>query len=304
MEEQQDTRTDKSLIAWTEGQGLTPANMGEAMKLAEMLAASSFVPAVYKGKPGDIIAAIQMGSEVGLKPMSALQSIAVINGRPSIFGDGYLALITASSVYERHEEEYIGTGAQRKAVCRMWRRGNPQPFVGVFGAAEAVAAGLSGRDTYKQYADRMYMWRARHIAGQAGFSDVTKGLLPAEVAEDYPRTVESRVVEQPRRKRAQEPVVTVEQPETETSSAGAEEPPVETPTTPETQAPPPQATSPAGDLITEPQRKRFWAKCKAAKLTDDQIKAMIGQYGFSSTKDITRAVYDEMCASLDAQAQA
>jgi hypothetical protein len=296
---------DQSLIAYTTGQGITPATLGEALKLSEMLAASNFVPNAYKGKPGDIIAAIQMGSEVGLKPMSALQSIAVINGRPSIFGDGYLAIITSSPAYERHEETLEGAGATRQATVKMWRKGNPTPFVGVFGAKDAVTAGLSGRDTYKQYADRMYTWRARHIAGQAGFSDVLKGLLPAEVAEDYPREVESTVV-MPRRRSAPapEPVVTIDapaapapEPAQPEPSDGWEPPPDSTIDDRQpAEAQPPAQAGPDERVISEPQRKRFWAIAKGAGKTEIQIKAYIKTaLGFERDDQMTRGVYEAAC---------
>jgi hypothetical protein len=308
---------DQSLIAYTAGQGITPATLGEACKLADMLAASNFVPNAYKGKPGDIIAAIQMGSEVGLKPMSALQSIAVINGRPAIFGDGYLAIITSSPAYERHEESLEGAGPTRKAVVKMWRKGNPTPFVGEFGAKEAATAGLASRDTYKQYADRMYTWRARHIAGQAGFSDVLKGLLPAEVAEDYPREVEATVVMPQRRSAAKqqsaaaavEPAVMVEELppdahgdawEPPASDGAAElfdpnaQPPAEqAPTQPEL---PPANPNVDERLISDPQRKRFYAIAKGAGKSDDQIKAYIKEtFGVDRTDKLTRGVYEAAC---------
>ena len=44
--------------------------------------------------------AIMHGLEVGLSPLSALQRIAVINGRPTIWGDGALALVKASGLCE------------------------------------------------------------------------------------------------------------------------------------------------------------------------------------------------------------
>jgi len=275
---------DTNLMEYTKGQGLTPANLGEALKLAEMLADSSFVPATNKGKPGDIIAAIQMGSEVGLKPMSALQSIAVINGRPSIFGDGYLGLLLASPVYEKHEEAYSGSGASRRATCTMWRRGNPTPFVGTFGYADAQTAGYLGKDTYKQHPDRMYMWRARHAVGQAGFADVTKGLLPAEVAEDYPLVVVESKVKAPERKSAPaEPAPEQPAPTTAPQTAQAARP-----------APP---AAPTGSKITDPQRKRFYAIYKHAGMEDDAVKAYLKQtYGIEHTADITRDIYEAVCA--------
>ena len=65
---------------------LTPSSLKEAMEYAQIIANSTMVPKNYQGKPGDILVAVQMGAELGLKPIQALQNIAVINGRPSVYG--------------------------------------------------------------------------------------------------------------------------------------------------------------------------------------------------------------------------
>src|SRR5688572_17594277 len=71
---------------------IRPNSLAEAMEFSKMVAVSSFCPADFKGKPGDVLIAIQMGAEVGLSPLQALQNIAIIKGRPCIWGDGALAL--------------------------------------------------------------------------------------------------------------------------------------------------------------------------------------------------------------------
>jgi hypothetical protein len=66
---------------------LAPATLAELMEFAEIAARSQFVPKDYRGHPEDILLAVQLGSEVGLRPLQALQNIAVINGRPAVWGD-------------------------------------------------------------------------------------------------------------------------------------------------------------------------------------------------------------------------
>ena len=56
---------------------MPPKDLTEAMTLARMLSESSFVPRDFKGKPGDVLAAIQYGAEIGLPPLQALQGVAV-----------------------------------------------------------------------------------------------------------------------------------------------------------------------------------------------------------------------------------
>jgi hypothetical protein len=68
------------------------SSFSEARQAAEFVANSGLVPPGYKGKPADVLIAWQMGAEVGLKPMQALQNIAVINSRASLWGDAFLAV--------------------------------------------------------------------------------------------------------------------------------------------------------------------------------------------------------------------
>src|SRR6201996_1735838 len=79
---------------------LAPANFTELVKFAEINARSQFVPKDFRNHPEDILLAVQLGSEVGLRPLQALQNVSVINGRPAIWGDAMVGLCKASPVYQ------------------------------------------------------------------------------------------------------------------------------------------------------------------------------------------------------------
>jgi hypothetical protein len=85
----------KSPIAFG-GQGVQLASLDEAYRFANAVVASGFAPRGME-KPESVLIAIQLGMELGMTPMSALQNTAVINGRPAIYGDAALALVRASS---------------------------------------------------------------------------------------------------------------------------------------------------------------------------------------------------------------
>jgi len=161
---------------------LSPKSLDEAMKLAEILADSSIVPKDFIGKPGNVLVAIQWGMELGLKPMQAMQNIAVINGRPSLWGDAVMALVLASPLCEYIDEwEENGT-----AFCKVKRRGKPED-IQRFGDAEAQKAGLSGKQgPWSQYPQRMKKMRARSFAIRDNFADVLKGIQLAEEVMDFP----------------------------------------------------------------------------------------------------------------------
>lgn len=130
--------------------------------------------------------AIMHGMEVGLTPMAALQSIAVVNGRPTIWGDGALGLVQGSGLMESHKEWFEGSGDTRKAFCTVKRKGDPEVKSGEFSVADAKKAGLWGKTgPWTQYSDRMLKMRARGFALRDGFSDVLRGLGIAEEVQDY-----------------------------------------------------------------------------------------------------------------------
>jgi len=171
-----------------------PSSMGEALKMAELLSNSTMVPQSYRGKPGDILVAVQMGAELGLAPLQALQNIASINGRPSVWGDAALALVQGHPAYVSHREWLDGEGMERAGYCAVTRRGAAE-HVQRFSMKDAERAGLLGKQgPWKQYTDRMLVLRARGFALRDKFSDALRGIITAEEAQDMPAEPAERVV--------------------------------------------------------------------------------------------------------------
>lgn len=174
-------------VAISNRQGFAPTTMNEAMEFSTMLANSSMVPKAYQGKPMDIMVCVQWGMEMGLAPMQALQNIAVINGKPSVYGDAAMALVQASAVCEDVEEYFEGEGTPNPvAVCVAKRKGR-KPVTAKFSVEDAKRAGLWAKQgPWSSYPNRMMQMRARGFALRDAFPDVLKGLITAEEAQDYP----------------------------------------------------------------------------------------------------------------------
>jgi hypothetical protein len=167
-------------------QVLRPQTFEQLGQFAAMAARSSMVPSAYRGKPEDIMLAVQMGSEVGLAPMQALQNIATINGRPALWGDAQLGLCKMHPAWNSIEETMTGTGEAMRARCVVIRNGEP-PVVRVFGFVEAKQAGLWGKaGPWTQYPARMMQMRARGFALRDAFPDALRGLLSEHEAQDTP----------------------------------------------------------------------------------------------------------------------
>jgi len=170
----------------TQPRGLSLQSVADAMKFSETVANSDFAPKDFRGKPASCMLAIQCGAEIGLAPLQSLQSIAVVNGRPAVYGDAALAVVKASHVCEYVTEACDGDGEQMVATCTAQRRGYPQPTVVNFSVADAKKAGLWGKSgPWSQYPRRMLQMRARGFALRDAFPDVLKGLVTAEEAQDY-----------------------------------------------------------------------------------------------------------------------
>ncbi len=171
----------------TQPRGLALQSVTDAMKFSETVANSDFAPKDFRGKPASCMLAIQCGAEIGLAPLQSLQSIAVVNGRPSVYGDAALAVCKASAVCEYVIESIEGDGEQMVATCTAQRRGYPQPTVVKFSVSDAKKASLWGKSgPWSQYPRRMLQMRARGFALRDCFPDVLKGLVTAEEAFDYP----------------------------------------------------------------------------------------------------------------------
>jgi len=171
----------------TNNRGFAPANLTEAIQFSDLLASSSIVPKAYQGKPQDILVCVQWGYEMGLAPMQALQNIAVINGKPSVYGDAAMALVQASPVCEDVEEFFENEGTPNPiAVCVAKRKGR-KPVIAKFSVEDAKRAGLWGKQgPWSAYPKRMMQMRARGFALRDAFPDVLKGMITAEEAQDYP----------------------------------------------------------------------------------------------------------------------
>jgi len=153
---------------------MVPTTLEEAWRCASVLADSQIVPKDMQGRPADIMVAMQMGLEVGLSVMQAVQSIAVINGRPSLWGDAVLGLVKHHPDYEWIKETF--DEKTMSAVCEVKRKGECSVRQ-VFSKADAEKAELwTKKGTWQTYPKRMLQMRARSWAIRDAFPDAMKGL--------------------------------------------------------------------------------------------------------------------------------
>jgi hypothetical protein len=168
--------------------GVQLRSMDEMGRFCRAIVNSGLAPSSFQ-TPEQVMVAIQCGLEIGLPPMQALQTIAVINGRPSLFGDGALALAMAHQLWGGIEETHVAE--TNTAVCKVWRfirreDKTPKLTLRTFSEEDAKRAKLWGRSgPWSAYPKRMLQMRARSFALRDCFPDALRGVGISEEVSDY-----------------------------------------------------------------------------------------------------------------------
>lgn len=162
---------------------LIPQSLDEAFRVSQAIAASGLAPRGID-KAEQIMVAIMAGAELGLAPFQSLQSFAIVNNRPTLWGDGLLAVVRARGV--RVREWLEGEGDGMVANCLAIRPDTGEEVERTFSVADAKKAGLWGKTgPWQQYPKRMLQMRARALALRDGCADMLRGIQVREEVEDY-----------------------------------------------------------------------------------------------------------------------
>lgn len=184
--------------------GIVPQTIEEVFRIASAMAKSGLAPYGMQ-TPEQLTVAILHGLEIGLPPMQAIQRIAVVNGRPTLWGDAIPALLLSRGF--RIKERIEGTHDARSAVCEVTRP-DGQIFEGIFGVSDAKRAGLwqteerikkkdkngqwyekKNDSPWFRYPDRMLQMRARGLAARDGAADVLSGLYLREELDEHMKDI-------------------------------------------------------------------------------------------------------------------
>ena len=145
---------------------------------------TEFVPKQYQGKPHAILACILTGRGLGLDPMHALRSIHIVEGKPTLSSELMVALA------RRAGHSISGETTSEKATVTGTRGDNGDTFTVTFTIEDAKAAGLTGRQNWKNYAEDMLWARAVSRLCRRLFADVLAGV--AYTADEAMRTSEEQ----------------------------------------------------------------------------------------------------------------
>jgi hypothetical protein len=166
---------------------ILPQSIDEIWRIARMAVMGNMAPkSLVDGKEVDEAAsacaiAIMAGAELGLTPLMALRSYAVVNGRPSLWGDGIKAVVRQSG-----RCEYITSGGDlTKGWCESKRSDTGEVQRKEFTWEQAKKAGLNNKKgPWQEYPDAMMERRAVSRCLNDLYADVLGGIVSAEEAQD------------------------------------------------------------------------------------------------------------------------
>ena len=157
---------------------LEPTGMEEAKLVSHWLYDSGLFQA-FKS-PQAILVAVMLGRDLGMPgAVTALNSIHVIQGRPTLKTETMVALVNRSG---RADYLKMVELTEERCVVKTHKKGDPDPdpTVVTFTIEHAKKMGLLSRDQWQKQPETMLMWRAYAKIIRAVYPEITMGLYGME----------------------------------------------------------------------------------------------------------------------------
>ena len=287
-------------------------NLPALIDYSKALAASDLLPKDYRGKPANVLVAMEYGKALGLEPMAAIQGIAVINGKPSASASLMAGLVRRAGHILRV------SGDAKRAECTIIRSDDPDyEFKTVWTIDRAKTAGLVKAGPWMTYPDAMLKARAISECARNACSEILAGVqytseeLDGVTDAEPVRTTVSRA-DAPKRRavtsnvpKAERP--TIAEPDFDEPAASEPEPTPEPETVDTTTGEIVDAEiveEPAADepLVTEAQLKMMHTLLTKMGIKDrDQGLALLGRLAgrpIESSKDLTKVEAHKVIETL------
>lgn len=147
--------------------------MTDRIEHAKIVAQSSLIPAEYRGKPADIVWAMDIGDALGVPYTQVMQSMVVARGKMTMSADLMGAVVRRAGHKLRLRED------GDSVTATLVRADDPDyEFTVTWDKTKAQAAGLWGsRGPWQQYPRQMLRARAITEVCRQGASDALAGTV-------------------------------------------------------------------------------------------------------------------------------
>ncbi|WP_455951393.1 hypothetical protein [Arcanobacterium haemolyticum] len=152
--------------------------MQDAATLAKAVCATDFCPAHFRGKFGDAAVAIMKGAYLGFDPISSLEAIYVISGKPALYSRTMQSVVLTAG----HEIWTEAQSADSVTVCGR-RHGSERVESSTWDISRAQTAGYTKNARYKTNPQEMLYAKAVAEVARKIAPDALMGLMSAEEME-------------------------------------------------------------------------------------------------------------------------
>lgn len=178
---------------------ITPTNKGEssiylkddafemAQRQARSLAASTLVPAEYRGEEGlgNCIVALDIAKRMNISPLTVMQNLIIVHNRPSWSSAWIIAQIQGCGRYENFNYELSGEGEKMKCYCTATRVSDGKSIKGsTVSIAMAKAEGWTRNSKWRTMPEQMLKYRAATFFGRQYIPDLLLGVQTSEEVVD------------------------------------------------------------------------------------------------------------------------
>lgn len=160
-------------------------------QMAQMISKSNLVPQSYQGKPEDCFLALQFAVRLGMEPLTVMQNLYVVKGKPSWSGQFCMALIRANPAFSNVRLVYTGTKGtdNRGAYVTALRVSDGSVVEGTeVTIAMAKAEGWISNSKWKSMPEQMLGYRAAAFFARLHCPEALLGIQTAEEVEDVDAT--------------------------------------------------------------------------------------------------------------------
>ncbi|MDJ0321683.1 hypothetical protein [Pseudarthrobacter sp. PS3-L1] len=149
---------------------IVPMGTMSKVEYAKTLAVSNLLPKAYQNNPANLLFAIEFAEALGMKPIHAITSVHVINGKPSASADLIGTMVRRAG----HRLRVVGDDTYAEAT--LVRQDDPDfEFKARWDISKAKQAGLN-TPTWKNYPAAMLRSRAITEVCRAGAPDAMHGI--------------------------------------------------------------------------------------------------------------------------------
>ena len=160
-------------------------------RIAQMMAKTTLVPESYQGRPENCFLAINFAMRLGMEPLTVMQNLYVVKGKPSWSGQFCMALIRANPAFGNVRLVYTGQKGtdNRGAYVTAIRLSDGSVVDGTeVTIAMAKAEGWTSNPKWRNMPEQMLGYRAASFFAKLHCPEQMLGIQTAEEVEDVDTT--------------------------------------------------------------------------------------------------------------------